>query len=252
MIDRAYAQAEPKGGNTVPSLERGVEFDRVSVDHGGPRVLEDLWLEIPAGRITAIIGGSGAGKTTLIDLLAGLVHPQAGCVRIDGVPLPELDLTRWRRMIGYVPQEILVLHDSVRVNVTLGDPELSNADVERALREAGAWEFVSRLPEGLETSMGERGTLFSGGQRQRIAIARALVHRPKLLILDEATAALDPATEAGVWEAVVRLRGKTTVVAISHQPALADVADRMYRIEKSRAALISPPLPRPTTALAGI
>ena len=138
-------------------------------------------------------------------------------------------------MIGYVPQEILVLHDSVRVNVTLGDPDLSDADVERALQEAGALEFVSRLPEGLATSMGERGTLFSGGQRQRIAIARALVHRPKLLILDEATAALDPVTEAGVWEAVERLRGKTTVVAISHQPALAGVADHMYRIEDLRA-----------------
>ncbi len=251
MIDRAYEQAEPKGGSTAPSLERGIAFEQVAVDYGGTRVLEGLSLEIPAGRITAIIGGSGAGKTTLTDLLTGLIHPQAGCVRIDGVPLPELDLTRWRRMIGYVPQEILILHDSVRVNVTLGDPTLSDADVERALREAGADEFVSRLPEGLDTSMGERGTLFSGGQRQRIAIARALVHRPKLLILDEATAALDPATEAGVWEAVVRLRGKTTVVAISHQPALAGVADRMYRIENFRAALISPPLPQPETAQAG-
>jgi ATP-binding cassette subfamily C protein len=250
MIDRAYAQAEPKGGSTTPSVERGIAFEQVAVDYGGPRVLEDLTLEIPAGCITAIIGGSGAGKTTLTDLLTGLIHPQAGQVRIDGVPLPELDLTRWRRMIGYVPQEILVLHDSVRVNVTLGDPDLSDADVERALREAGAWEFVSRLPEGLDTSMGERGTLFSGGQRQRIAIARALVHRPKLLILDEATAALDPASEAGVWEAVARLRGKTTVVAISHQPALAGIADRMYRIQDRRAVPLSPPFPRPAAALA--
>jgi ATP-binding cassette subfamily C protein len=250
LIDDAYAQAEPQGGSTAPTLERGVAFDRVCVDYGGTRVLEDLSLEIPAGRITAIVGGSGAGKTTLTDLLTGLIHPQSGSVRIDGVPLPELDLPRWRRMIGYVPQEILVLHDSVRKNVTLGDPALSDADVERALREAGADEFVSRLPEGLDTSMGERGSLFSGGQRQRIAIARALVHQPKLLILDEATASLDPATEAGVWEAIVRLRGSTTVVAISHQPALAGVADRMYRIEESRAALVSPP--SPAAALAGV
>jgi ATP-binding cassette subfamily C protein len=107
------------------------------------------------------------------------------------------------------------------------------------------------LPEGIATSMGERGTLFSGGQRQRIAIARALVHRPKLLILDEATAALDPATEAGVWEAVERLRGKTTVIAISHQMALAGVADHLYRIEDLRATPVSLPLPRPAAALAG-
>jgi ATP-binding cassette subfamily C protein len=252
MIDNAYSQAEPEGGSAAPTLERGVAFEQVSVDYGGARVLENLSLEIPAGRITAIVGGSGAGKTTLTDLLTGLIHPNSGCVRVDGVPLPELDLTRWRRMIGYVPQEILVLHDSVRKNVTLGDPNLSNADVQRALREAGADEFVSRLPEGLDTSMGERGTLFSGGQRQRIAIARALVHQPKLLILDEATASLDPATEAGVWEAIVRLRGRTTVVAISHQPALAGVADRMYRIEDFRAALVSPPFPSPAAALAGV
>jgi len=251
MIDQAYAQAEPKGGTALPTLEQGIALEHVTVDYGGPRVLEDLTLEIPAGCITAIIGGSGAGKSTLTDLLTGLIQPQSGRVRIDGTPLPELDLTRWRRMIGYVPQEILVLHDSVRVNVTLGDPELSDADVERALQEAGALEFVAKLPEGLATSMGERGSLFSGGQRQRIAIARALVHRPKLLILDEATAALDPITEAGVWEAVARLRGKTTVVAISHQPALAEVADRIYRIEDLRAAPVSPPLPRPAAALAG-
>ena len=251
MIDQANAQAEPKGGSAPPSLERGISLERVTADYGGPRVLENLTLEIPAGCITAILGGSGSGKSTLTDLLTGLIQPQSGTVKIDGVPLPELDLIRWRRMIGYVPQEILVLHDSVRVNVTLGDPQLSDADVERALQEAGALEFVTRLPEGLATSMGERGTLFSGGQRQRIAIARALVHRPKLLILDEATASLDPATEAGVWEAVVRLRGKTTVVAISHQPALAGVADHIYRIEDLQAPPVGTPFPRPAAAVGG-
>ena len=251
MIDQAHAQAEPKGGATLPTLERGISFEHVTVDYGGPRVLEDLTLEIRAGGITAIIGGSGAGKSTLIDLVTGLIQPQSGCVRIDGTPLPELDLKRWRHMIGYVPQESLILHDSVRVNVTLGDPDLTDADVERALQEAGALEFVTRLPEGLATSLGERGTLVSGGQRQRIAIARALAHRPKLLILDEATAALDPITEAGVWEAVKRLRGKTTVIAISHQPALAEVADRIYRIEDLRAAPVAPPIPRPAAAVAG-
>jgi ATP-binding cassette subfamily C protein len=251
MIDQASAQAEPKGGAVQPSLERGISLERVTVDYGGPRVLEDLTLEIPAGCITAILGGSGSGKSTLTDLLTGLIQPQSGTVKVDGVPLPELDLTRWRRMIGYVPQEILVMHDSVRVNVTLGDPQLTDADVERALQEAGALEFVARLPEGLSTSMGERGTLFSGGQRQRIAIARALVHRPKLLILDEATASLDPATEASVWEAVVRLRGKTTVVAISHQPALAGVADRIYRIEDLQAVPEAPAFRRPAAAVGG-
>ena len=139
-----------------------------------------------------------------------------------------------------------MLHDSVEMNVTLGDTELTSADVKRALQDAGAWEFVSKLPEGTASSVGERGSLLSGGQRQRIAIARALVHRPKLLILDEATAALDPENEAQVWAAVEKLRGKTTIVAISHQPALSGVADRIYRLENGRASSIqATPTPEP-------
>jgi ATP-binding cassette subfamily C protein len=123
----------------------------------------------------------------------------------------------------------------VRANVTLGDPEIDDAQLEAALRDADAFEFVSKLPEGVDSSVGERGALLSGGQRQRIAIARALVHRPSLLILDEATAALDPESERAVWETVARLRGRTTVVAISHQPALMAVADAVYRIEAGNA-----------------
>lgn len=123
-----------------------------------------------------------------------------------------------------------MLHDSVEKNVSLGDPVVTADQVEQALRDAGAWDFVSALPGGIECSVGERGARLSGGQRQRIAIARALVHGAKLLILDEATAALDPKNEAAVWATIERLRGRTTVIAISHQPALAGVADRIYRI----------------------
>jgi ATP-binding cassette subfamily C protein len=128
-----------------------------------------------------------------------------------------------------------MLHDSVRRNVTLGDPSLDDAAVEAALRLAGAWEFVCALPDGLDASVGERGALVSGGQRQRISIARALVHEPRLLIFDEATAALDAESEAAVWETIVSLRGHTTVVAISHHPQLATVADCVYRIADGRA-----------------
>jgi ATP-binding cassette subfamily C protein len=198
-------------------------------------VLDDVSLEIPAGRLTALVGPSGAGKTSVADLVIGLVRPSRGAVLVDGVPLGRIDLRRWRSWIGYVPQELFLLHDTVFVNVTLGDPDLGPADVWRALREAGAAEFVERLPQGLDTVVGERGSLLSGGQRQRIAIARALVRRPRLLLLDEATTALDPETEAAVCASVARLRGEMTILAISHEPALVEMADRVWRIENGAA-----------------
>jgi ATP-binding cassette subfamily C protein len=234
-IREAEAAREPSGGARRVALERGIAVESVSLERDGRRLFEDLSLEIPSGRITAVIGASGIGKTTLTDLITGLGWPTAGRVSIDGVPLDELDLGAWRRQVGYVPQDLPMLHDSVRRNVTLGDPSLDDTAVEAALRLAGAWEFVSALPGGLDASVGERGALVSGGQRQRISIARALVHEPRLLIFDEATAALDAESEAAVWETIVSLRGRTTVVAISHHPQLASVADCVYRIADGRA-----------------
>ena len=137
-------------------------------------------------------------------------------------------------MLGYVPQEILLLHDSVLNNVTLGDPALTEADTEWALRAAGAWDFVAAMPEGLHTSVGERGARVSAGQRQRIMLARALAHQPRLLILDEATGALDPVSEAAICRTLRALRGQLTIVAVSHQPALAEFADSVYRLSEGR------------------
>ncbi len=235
LIEEARAERELGGGSERPRLERGIELRGVHVRRGGQPLLRGLSLDLPAGAFTAIVGPSGAGKTTLLDLLTGLEQPDCGRVQVDGRNLVDLDLALWRRGIGYVPQEDLLLHESIQVNVSLGDPELSRAEVERALREAGAWDFVSALPEGLDASVGERGARLSGGQRQRLAIARALVRRPSLLILDEPTAGLDPETEAAVGSTLRRLRGHTTVVVVSHQPALAAVADRVYRIRSGRA-----------------
>jgi ATP-binding cassette subfamily C protein len=238
MIEAAEAQRESEGGGAVAQVLREIRLRDVTLRYGDQRVLDAVNLVFPAGRLTAIVGSSGSGKTTLTDLVTGLILPDAGQVEVDGVPLPELDLRRWRQSIGYVPQEMLLLHESIRNNVSFGDPDISDAQIEAALRDAGALEFVSRLPEGIHASVGERGSLLSGGQRQRIALARALVHEPRLLILDEATAALDRDSESAVWETITRLRGRATVIAISHQPALAHVADRMYRIEGGRAELV--------------
>lgn len=237
LIGQAESQAEPLPTGVVPNLEREVELRNVRVTYDGTDVLDDVSLTIRAGEVTALIGESGSGKTTAADCVTGLVRPDGGEIFIDGVPLKQVDLLQWRHRIGYVPQELLMLHDTVERNVSLGDPEISERQVEEALRDSGAWEFVNSLPMGIHSSVGERGLLLSGGQRQRVAIARALVHGARLLILDEATAALDTDSEAAVWDAVERLRGKTTVLAISHQPALRGVADRVYRIENGRAQL---------------
>ena len=151
-------------------------------------------------------------------------------------------------MIGYVPQENLLLHDSIWRNVTLGDSDLSEADAERALRSAEAWEFVQSLPKGLHTVVGERGAKLSGGQRQRIMMARALVHRPRLLIMDEPTSALDPRSEAAICATMHGLRGQLTILAISHQKALIDIADRVYLLQDRSATLVTAETPRAVAA----
>jgi ATP-binding cassette subfamily C protein len=230
-IERAEKAQERVSGGVPATLDRAIEMRSVSFRHADEPVLENLSLEIPAGRITALIGPSGSGKTTIVDLVVGLSRPDAGEVRIDGRSLTEIDLADWRRHVGYVPQEMFLLHDSVAMNVALGDPTVSREKIEQSLKEANAWEFVSRMPEGIDTLVGERGSGLSGGQRQRIAIARALIHDPWLLVLDEATAALDRESERAIWDVVAGFRGRMTVLAISHQQALLDVADRVYRLE---------------------
>lgn len=231
-LDEAESQREAITGTAVPSLRVGCEFDRVSLAFGDKPVLADLSLSIPAGKVTAITGSSGAGKTTIADLILGLYEPSSGEIRLDGCPLRSLDLARWRGMVGYVPQEVVLFHDSIFANVTLEDPSLTRAAARAALEAAGAWDFVSQLPEEMESVVGERGTLLSGGQRQRIAVARALIHRPTLLILDEATSALDPETEAAICRNLRALAARTglTLLAISHQPAWVAAADKVYQL----------------------
>lgn len=217
-----------------PPLRDQIALESVEFSYGDHRVLDRVSLTIPAGEFVAIVGPSGAGKTTIADLIIGLYEPQAGEVTVDGTPLAELDMTAWRHTIGYVPQEMFLFHESIMRNVTLGDESITADAVREALRIAGAWDFVRVLPDQLETQIGERGSRLSGGQRQRIAIARALVRNPQLLVLDEVTTSLDPATEAGICETLRQLHGKVAVVSISHQAAMVDAADIVYRLENGR------------------
>jgi ATP-binding cassette subfamily C protein len=237
-IEKAELAVEPPGGELTPTLEEAIELRSVSFSYDDKRILDELSLTIPAGSFTAIIGPSGSGKTTILDLIIGLLQPACGRVLVDEVPLPDLDMHSWRRSIGYVPQETLLLHDSIFNNVALGDPGISETDVVSALQAAGAWTFVEKLTDGVHSNVGERGGKLSGGQRQRIMIARALVHHPRLLILDEATTALDPQSEAAICETLRKLRGEQTILAISHQPALLEAAERAYQLQGGHAQLV--------------
>ncbi|MBZ0160162.1 MAG: ATP-binding cassette domain-containing protein [bacterium] len=237
-IDSANRDRETEPGGLAPHLEKALCLDKVNFGYGKHWVLWNASLVVPVGSFTAIMGPSGAGKTTIADLFTGLLRPQQGHVRIDDLSLDSVDLRQWRRMIGYVPQETFLFHDTVLQNVTLGDPDLSEADAEAALRAAGAWEFVVARPSGIYSSVGERGSMLSGGQRQRIAIARALVHRPKLLILDEVTSALDPENAAEICRTLRGLLDRLTILAISHQPVMVESADRVYRIRHGEVSLV--------------
>jgi ATP-binding cassette subfamily C protein len=235
-IQNAQKELEPTAGGEKPGLKNAVRLDNVSFAYSDQWVLRSASPSFPVGKITAIAGPSGSGKTTIVDLITGLLRPQEGEVWIDDLPLAQIDVKRWRRMVGYVPQETLLLHDTVLNNITLGDPALSENDAAEALRSAGGLEFVQSLPRGVHSVVGERGGKLSGGQRQRIAIARALVQKPALLILDEATSALDPETEAAICETLSKLRGNLTMLVISHQPALVNIAHRIYRIKEGVVA----------------
>ena len=182
-IEQADKAREISSGAQDVTLTKGIRFEHVSFGYDDTQVLKDVSLDIPAKSLTTIIGPSGTGKTTFIDLIIGLYQPDSGTVYLDDTPLQQINLEQWRHKLGYVPQEQILLHDSIMINVTFGDPDMSPADAEAALRAAGAWEFVSAMPEGMDSSVGERGARLSGGQRQRIMIARALAHKPEVLSL---------------------------------------------------------------------
>ncbi|MFT4580412.1 MAG: ATP-binding cassette subfamily C protein [Gammaproteobacteria bacterium] len=230
-INAANAEREPLRNGQTPSLRHGITLTNIQLTYREEPILDDVNLFVPAGKLTTLLGGSGAGKTSIADMMVGLVSPSHGTISIDNVNLNDIDIRRWREMIGYVPQELFLLNESIFTNIALGDPSLSDDDVWLALERVGAKAFVEALPNQLSASVGERGLLLSGGQRQRIALARAIVCSPSLLILDEATASLDPITEYAVAATVAQLRGDMTILAITHQKAFADHADVVYTVQ---------------------
>ncbi len=238
-IREAENRREISGGSVRPVFKKEIRLENIRFSYGDHIILKDISINFPKGSFTSIAGPSGTGKTTVADLISGLLIPQKGCVFVDETPIDQIDLRTWRGMIGYVPQETLLLHDSIFINITLGDPALSEKDAATALKKAGAWDFVSGLPDGMHTVTGERGSRLSGGQRQRITIARALVHRPKVLILDEATSSLDHESELKICSTLKALQGELTIIAISHHDALINAAERAFRLESGSLQRIS-------------
>jgi ATP-binding cassette subfamily C protein len=238
-FDEAQAAAERTTGTLAPTLQQGISLRHIAFDYDRKSIFNDLNIDIPIKTFTAVIGSSGVGKSTLLDLLCGLAEPKSGEILIDGVALHNIELRQWRHLIGYVSQDTVLLHDTILNNVLVGASALNSADAERALQQAGAWDFVNSFPEGLQTVVGERGGMLSGGQRQRIAIARALAHQPLLLLLDEPTSALDPESEKTICETLQRLARDYTIIAVSHQPAVINAADRVFILSNGQAELLT-------------
>ncbi len=219
------------GSGGVPDKIEHVAFRDVCFSHGEKVILRNANLDIEAKSLTALVGMSGSGKTTILDLLSGFYLPESGIITVNGKNLSDIDLNEWRRNIGFVPQEVFLFNDSILENILMGRKDLSEDDAWEAIQAAEGLDFVSALPNGIHSPVGENGRLLSGGQRQRIAIARAIVHRPQLLLLDEATSALDPETEGVLLETLKRLSENMAVIFVSHNTAVLGYAQKIYKIK---------------------
>lgn len=196
--------------------------------------LTDIQIDIPIGQQIALIGPSGAGKSTIADILMGLVYPSSGAVCLDGHKLTQQQLLQWRKQIAYVSQDPHFIHDSIRNNLLWSEPNATEQQLLKALKQANALSFVMALPQGLDTIIGDRGICLSGGERQRLAITRALLSEPTLLILDEATSALDDENQNTIMQLLTQLKGKVTLVMITHRLSNLHDFDLIYRIDKGR------------------
>lgn len=231
-----------KSSAVAQTSEKELTFTKtVQISHVGFRyqseenaVLEDVSFSLYAGKITALVGRSGAGKSTTADLLMGFLTPDSGQILVDGCPLTSENRTAWRKNIGYIPQTPLLLNASVRENLQRFHPEATESDMISALKQAVAWDFVQKLPQGLDTLLGDRGIRLSGGERQRIVLARVLLGHPKLIVLDEATSALDYESEHAIRDVLDDLRKDTAILIIAHRLATVMIADEAVVLENGR------------------
>ena len=236
----SYAAEDYLQKKEVEKLEIKKEISLQDITYKYPNtdvlIFDHADMVIPVGNSVGIVGTSGAGKTTIVDILLGLLQIESGRILADGVEVRE-HYESWLKNIGYIPQTIFMIDSTIRKNVAFGyaEDEIDDEKVWRALKEAQLDEFVRGLPEGLDTSIGERGIRISGGQRQRIGIARALFEDPEVLVLDEATSALDNETEAAIMDSINRLHGRKTLIIIAHRLQTIEKCDMVYRVENGKA-----------------
>lgn len=238
MIGAAENDAEvsPLDAKPFETLHQEIRFNKVSYRYPtrDKAALEDVSFDIARHRMVAIVGTSGSGKSTVVDLIAGLRKPLTGEISIDGIPLGEYDIRSWRRRIGYVTQDVIVFNDSLRNNIGFGTPDVTEEQILEALDVALLTDVLDELPNGLDTMIGENGTRLSGGQRQRLALARAIVGKPELLLLDEATSALDNESEHLVQQAIEAIAENFTLVVIAHRLSTVRRADVVHVMEEGR------------------
>ncbi len=237
LENECKSAAEPKLEINEIKLTDELKFENVSFsyDNGNESFsLHDLNLRIKAGETTAIVGLSGAGKSTIADMVMGLITPNGGNIFVDNEPLEQNNISSWRTQIGYVAQDTFLFNDTIKNNLILADPQADDTMIMEVLKLASADEFVLKLPEGLDTLIGDRGVLLSGGERQRLALARALLREPSLLILDEATSNLDSKNEKKIMNSIEKLHGNVTILVIAHRLSTIRSADVIYLIEKGK------------------
>ncbi|MBI5680858.1 MAG: ABC transporter ATP-binding protein [Methanobacterium sp.] len=219
------------------TMNNEIWLDNVSFNYNedmGVHAVQDINLVIPAGKTTAIIGPSGAGKSTVADIIMGLINPTDGNVMVDDNALNSKNILNWRDQIGYVAQDPFLFHDTILNNLIVANPDANRSDIENALQMAAARKFISKLPDELETVVGDRGVRLSGGEKQRLTLARALLSKPTLLILDEATSNLDSENEKIIQDSILKLHGKMTILVIAHRFSSIKNADIIYLIENGK------------------